>query len=186
MEITYSESPKGLKLVGRLSEETIGDDAFLHQVLEQVLKFLQKNGTPLGPSANASAIYSKKKRTHRSIMLLITASRLNDDIELGLLLQRLLSHLPRRILLHKLVRALIEELERAQDLADVALGCLEAALDVFKGGEGEEGNVCGGWATRAEDGDAGDDAEGAFGADEELFEVETCTEGNGDKRAEGM
>jgi hypothetical protein len=55
----------------------------------------------------------------------------------------------------------------------VTLGRLEAALDVFERGEGKEGYVCGGRSTGAEDGDAGDDAEGAFGTDEELFKVET-------------
>jgi len=42
------------------------------------------------------------------------------------------------------------------------LGSREALLDGLEGGESEESDVGGGWTTRAEDGDSGDDTEGSF------------------------
>jgi hypothetical protein len=69
------------------------------------------------------------------------------------------------------LRSGVHEFECGEYFGELAFGFAVGGLDGFEGGEAEESYVYGFGALGSEDGYAGDDADGAFSADEELFEV---------------
>lgn len=99
-----AKSPELGELTTTLSEKTVRDDLGFQEVLEERLE--------LGV-----------------VVLTIRASRLDDDVEGGLLLERFPSDLANGVLLDELIARGVEEFKGRKDLADVALGRLEACLD---------------------------------------------------------
>lgn len=71
----------------------------------------------------------------------------------------------------ELLRFGVHELEGGENLGELALGFAEGFLDVLVGGQAEVGDVDGGGALRAVDGNSGDDANGALATNEELLDV---------------
>lgn len=79
-------------------------------------------------------------------MVLIATARLDQDIErlLGALLRRRLERrLSPRVLEDHLEALVVKELERGQDLAELAARLLEDLLDRRKVGDGQDGDVVG-------------------------------------------
>lgn len=97
-------------------------------------------------------------------------------VELCLFFHRVSSDRSGGVLVNHLETLLVKELESAQDLADVLLGCRETRLDGLEGGQREQGNVHRRRSSRAEDGDGGDDAEGSLRSNEKLLQIETYIE----------
>lgn len=122
--------------------------------------------------SNERQVRRRQARRHRRDIRRCE-SEVTYNVKLGKLLQGVLCDRAGRVLLDELVALLIKELERAEDLADLALGRLETPLDVLEGRQRKEGDVGRRRAAGAQDRHTGDDAERSLRADEELLEVRT-------------
>lgn len=139
----FAPGPEGADLRFVLREHAVGDDALAHDVLEKTLQFL-------------------------AVVLGVGAARLDETVEGMSTFQR---PLVLRDAVDEVLALRIHEFEGGEDLRELGLRFAEGELHFLEAFEAEEGDVQGFGALGAEDGDGGDDADGAFAADEELLEV---------------
>ncbi|KAI3488765.1 hypothetical protein L1887_47106 [Cichorium endivia] len=140
-----SQRPQALQLCFVLGQHAVLDRALLHEVLEQHLQLLV-------------------------VVVLVRAARLDEHVEGVPRLERI-AHTGGGVLLHHVERRLVEELKGRQDLAAVLLDLAKDGLHRVVRVERKNGHVDRRGSARRSDGDAGDEADSALGADEELLEV---------------